>query len=147
MISPYCKDIYLYLAQNKLPHIKTAIQKVETSAERYILLNSLLFKIITTSEKETTLLAIPEVCGDKIITLYHTSLFVGCQGVIKIYLTISDKFFILNLIYYLHSYIKGCHICQLACNKKSPTRQLQMRINLNYRPLSELSMDLKIMPR
>ena len=32
-------------------------------------------------------------------------------------------------------------------NKKPPTRQLQTRINLNYRPLSRLSMDLKVMPR
>ena len=29
---------------------------------------------------------------DKIITLYHKSLFAGHQGVIKTYLTISDKF-------------------------------------------------------
>ena len=45
------------------------------------------------------------------------------------------------------SYIKGCHICQLAHNKKPPTRQLQTRMNLNYRPLSRLSTDLKVMPR
>ena len=59
----------------------------------------------------------------------------------------SDKFFIPNLIYYLHPYIKGCHICQLACNKKHPTRQFQTRINLSYRPLSRLSMDLKVILR
>ena len=39
--------------------MKTAIQKVEILVERYILLDSLLFKIITTPEKETTLLALP----------------------------------------------------------------------------------------
>ena len=32
-------------------------------------------------------------------------------------------------------------------NEKPPTRQLQTRINLNYRPLSRISMDLKVMPR
>ena len=32
-------------------------------------------------------------------------------------------------------------------NEKPPTRQLQTRINLNYRPLSRLSMDLKVMPQ
>ena len=32
-------------------------------------------------------------------------------------------------------------------NEKSLTRQLQTRINLNYRPLSRLSLDLKVMPR
>ena len=104
-------------------------------------------KITTTPEKETALFAIPEVCIDKIITLYHSSLFTGHLGVIKTYLTISDKFFIPGLIHYLHSYIKGCHICQLSCNEKSPVRQLQTRINLNYRPLSRLRMDLKVVPR
>ena len=128
-----------------LPNTKTAIQKMETLAERYILLNSLLFKIVTKPEKETALLAIPDICTDKIITLYHSSLFTGHQGVIKTYLTIGDKFFIPGLIDYLHSYIKGCYICQLSQNEKLSTRQLQTRINLNYRPLSRLSMDLKVM--
>ena len=86
------------------------------------------------------------MCADKIITLYYSSLFAGHQGVIKTYLTISDKFFMPNLIHYLKSYIKGCHICQLMHNEKPLTRQLYTRINLNYRPLSRLSMDLKVMP-
>ena len=116
-------------------------------AERYILLHALLFKIIITSEKETALLAIPEVCIDKIIAPYHCNLYAGHQGAMKTYLTISDKFFIPDLTHYLHSYIKGCHICQLCHNEKPPTRQFQTRINLNYRPLSRLSMDLKVMPR
>ena len=76
------------------------------------MLDSLLFKL-TIPGKETSLLAIPETCADKIITLYHSNLFVGHQGVIKTYLTISDRFYIPNLMHYLRSYIKGCHICQL----------------------------------
>ena len=99
------------------------------------------------SGKETTVLAVPEICTDKIITLYHKSLYAGHQGVIKTYLTISDKFYIPNLIHYLRSYIKGCHLCQLACNDKPSPRQLQARINQNYIPMSRLSMDLKAMPR
>ena len=43
LISSHFKDIYLYLSQNKLPTSKTAIRKVEMLAERYILLDSLLF--------------------------------------------------------------------------------------------------------
>ena len=107
----YFKDIYLYLVQN-LCTCKAAIRKVETLAGQYILFNSLLFKI--TPEKETALLAVPEVCTDKIITLYHSSFFAGHQGVIKAYLTISNKFVIPNLIHYLRSCIKGSHIYQLA---------------------------------
>ena len=100
-----------------------------------------------TPEKAKAVLAVPEICADKIIALYHTSLYAGHQDVIKTYLTISDKFFIPNLICYLRSYIKGFHICQLMHNEKLPARQLQTRINPNYIPLSRLSMDLKVMPR
>ena len=71
----------------------------------------------------------------------------GCQGVIKTFLTISDKFFIPNLIHYLRSYIKGCHLCQLSCNEKPSSRHLQPRINPNYVPMSRLSMDLKFLPK
>ena len=55
--------------------------------------------------------------------------------------------FVPNLMHYLRLYIKGCHICQLNRKDKPLVRQLQTRINLNYRPLSRLSTDLKVMPR
>ena len=45
--SPYFKDIYQYLSQNKLPYSKTAIKKLEALSERYILLDSLLFRIFS----------------------------------------------------------------------------------------------------
>ena len=79
--SCHFKDIYLYLSQNKLPISKAAIRKVETLAESYILLHFLLFKI--TPVKETAVLAVPEICTDKMITLYHSSLFAEHQGVKK----------------------------------------------------------------
>ena len=60
-------------------------------AEKYILFDSLLFKVMSSPEKEMAVLAVPETCVDSIISLYHSSLFVGHQGVIKTYLTISDK--------------------------------------------------------
>ena len=138
--SLYFKDIYLYLLQNKLLSSKMAIKKLEALSEKYVLLDSLLFRIHP--ERETAVLAIPETCADKIIMLYHKSLFAGHEGVNKTYLTISDKFFIPNLKHYLRSYIKGCHICQLSKNAKLPTRLLQTRINPNYVLMSRLSMDL-----
>ena len=143
--SSYFKEIYQYLSQNKLPHSKMAIKKLEALSERYILLDSLLFRIYP--DKETAVLAISELCIDKIITLYHKSLFAGHQGVIKTYLTISDKYFIPNLIHYLRSYIKGCHICQLSRNEKPPTIYVQTSINPNYILMLRLSMDLKVMPK
>ena len=147
LTSAYFKDIYQYLAQNKLPSKRNAMCMVEILLERFILLDSLLFKLITVMDKEEALLAIPEACADKIIALYHASLFGGHQGVIKTYLTISDKFFIPHLMHYLISFLKACHICQLSRNDKPPSRQLQTRINLNYKPMSRLIMDLRIMAR
>ena len=135
------------MSQNKLPSKRSSIKKVETLAENFIILDSLLFKLVTALEKETALLAIPKICVDKIIALYHASLFAVHQGVVKTYLTMKDKLFIPNLMHYLRSFIKGCHIFQLVRPDKPPMRQLQPQIYLNYRPLSKLSMDLKVMPR
>ena len=67
--SPYFKDLYQYLLQSKLLSSKSTIKKLQAISEKYVLLDSLLFKICP--EKETRVLAIPETCTDKIITLYH----------------------------------------------------------------------------
>ena len=123
--SPYFKDLHLFLSQNKLSSKRSSIKKVEMLAENFILLDSLLFKLVTMAEKETGLLVIPKICVDKVIALYYTSLFVGHQGVVKMYLTMKDKFFILGLMHYLRSFIRGCHICQLARLDKPAMRHLQ----------------------
>ena len=57
LVHSYFKDIYLYLAQNKLPSTKLAIRMIEALAEKYILLASLLFKIVSSPEKGTAVLA------------------------------------------------------------------------------------------
>ena len=49
--SLYFKDIYLYLSHNILPSSKVGIRRVETLAEKYILLDSLLFQITVAPEK------------------------------------------------------------------------------------------------
>ena len=85
LVSSYLKDIYLYLAQNRLPSNKMINKKVKALAEKYLLLDLLLFITMSNQDKEAAVLAIPEVCAEKIITLYHSSLFAGHQGVIKTY--------------------------------------------------------------
>ena len=84
--SLYFKDLYLFLSQNKLPSKRSSIKKVKMLAENFVLLDSLIFKLVTAPDRETALLAIPEVCVDKVIALYHASLFAGHQGVVKMYL-------------------------------------------------------------
>ena len=73
--SPYFKDLYLFLSQNKLPSKRSAIKKVETLAESFVLLDFLIFKLVMTPDKEAAVLAIPEICIDKIIALYHTNFY------------------------------------------------------------------------
>ena len=68
--SPYFKDLYLFLSQNKLPSKTSSVKKVEMLAENFVLLDSLIFKLVTMLDKEAALLAILEICVDKIIALY-----------------------------------------------------------------------------
>ena len=84
--SPYFKDLYQYLLQNKLQSSKSTIEKLQAISEKYVLLDSLLFRVCP--EKETAVLVIPEMCVDKIITLYYKGLFAGHQGVIKMHTTL-----------------------------------------------------------
>ena len=49
--SLYFKNIYIYLAHNRLPSKKIAMRRVEMLAEKYILLDSLLFQLRTYREK------------------------------------------------------------------------------------------------
>ena len=44
LVSSYFKDIYLYLAQNKLPGAKSAIRKIEAPVEKYILLRFIIIQ-------------------------------------------------------------------------------------------------------
>ena len=76
--SPYFKPLCQYLSQNRLPNSKLAIKKLEALSERYILLDSLLLRICP--EKGTAVLSIPEVCADKIITLYHKAYLQVIKG-------------------------------------------------------------------
>ena len=81
------------------------------------------------------------------ITLYYSSFFCRTPRCDKTYLTIGDKIIHTRFNTLFKSYIKGCHICQFSKNDKPPVRQLQQRINLNYRQLSRINMDLKVVPK
>ena len=107
LISPCLRDMYLYLAQNKLPHSKVCHRKSGKLGRKICLIIFIVFKILTKPEKETGLLPNPETCADSIISLYHSSLCAGHQGIIKTYLTVGNKFFIPGLIHHLKPYIKG----------------------------------------
>ena len=72
--SPYFKDLYLFLSQNKLPSKRSSIKKVETLAESFILLDSLIFKLVTMPDKEAEVLAIPDMCRQDHCIIPHKSI-------------------------------------------------------------------------
>ena len=76
------KDKILHVIQRKV--LKNTHLSVEIKEIQAAYLHSPYFKDLYQY--------LPEECVDKIITMYHKSLFVGHQGVIKMYLTISNKF-------------------------------------------------------
>ena len=48
--SPCFKDLYLFLSQNKLPSKRSSTKKVEILAESFVLLDSLIFKLVMMPE-------------------------------------------------------------------------------------------------
>ena len=74
--SSFFKDLYKYLAQNKLPSKKNAIHNVLTLSQHYVLLDQLVFKLITTPDREKAFLAIPKSCADK---SYHYTMILYLQ--------------------------------------------------------------------
>ena len=106
--SPYFKDLYLFLSQSKLPSKRSSPKKVETLAESFVLLDSLIFKLVTMPDKESAILAIPEICVDKIIAIIPLKSICRSSGVVKTYLTMRDKFFIPNLIIRIFHKGKSC---------------------------------------
>ena len=56
LASSFFKDLYRYLAQNVMPHKRHTRCKVEALVKSFILLDSLLFKLVTIPDKEKALL-------------------------------------------------------------------------------------------
>ena len=83
------------MEQNGLPNSEEAICQVETLAERYILLDSLQFKLLLESENEKAVLCSPEDMVYNILEMYHNSLLVSHQGVAKTHVTIKEMFILL----------------------------------------------------
>ena len=140
------KDLYLYLTQNKLPSSKSAICKVEVLAEKH----NIRFIVIQTGHNSRNGNCIisytRNVCRQDNYTLPFKSVC-GTPRCDKNLLDDSQQILYTRPCALFVSLHIGCHICQLSRKDKIPIKQLQARINLNYRPLSRLSMDLKVIPR
>ena len=146
--SPQFQGIYVYLAQNRMPKSRKDAKRIAIASQDYMLLDSLLFKIIPDKirDEPTCVLCIPTSKVDILLDTYHSSLIGGHAGITKCYLTISKRFYCPNLSSHIRAYITGCHVCQLLKAGPRFDRPYQKRININVPALTKISMDIKYMP-
>ena len=142
------RDVYNYLKYTKLPPNRRLARKIETTAQDYFVLGSLLFKYIPhKSGNPEAVLCIPPSKIDCILDYYHSSLLGGHQGMTKTLKTLSSRFYCPRLADYVRAYIVGCHVCQLFKDGKRFNRPFQKRIyDISTPALSHISMDIKHMP-
>ena len=146
--SPFFRDIFLYLTQNKAPQERRSLARVNAKAYNYFVLDSLLFKLEPDSTGEVVAkLCIPTSKVDMLLEHYHTSVLGGHQGITKTLLTLKQHFFCPRLADHVQAYIIGCHVCQVYKKGKKMARPFLKRIHLGAKSFSRVSMDIKYMPQ
>ena len=145
--SPFFRDIFVYLSQNKVPVDRKRLARIQVQAYNYFLLDSLLFKLEPDATGDMVAkLCIPTSKVDMLLEHYHTSVLGGHQGMTKTLLTLKQHFFCPRLADHVQAYILGCHVCQVYKKGKKFDRPYLKRIHLGAKSFSRVSMDIKYMP-
>ena len=148
--SAHFKNIYSYIARDKLPGSQQIQRRVLGESANYVVANKLLFKLEKLKEGKEwyyhPLLVIPEKLEANIFHMYHNSLFACHQGLWKTFLTIRNKFFVSNLFAKLRMYIEACSVCQRIKPKQDRNKPYYGYIPKDYLPLEHLAVDIKYMP-
>ena len=142
--SAHFKDIYSYIARDKLPGSQQIQRRVLGKSANYIVVNKLLFKLEKLKEGKDCSCNSREIRG--IFHMYHNSLFACHQELWKTFLTIRNKFFISNLFAKLRMYIEACSVCQRIKPKQDRNKPYYGYIPKDYLPLEHLVVDIKYMP-
>ena len=93
------------------------------------------------------MLVIPEKYEPIILYTYRDSMLAGHQGPYQTAMTIRQKCFIHNLMNKVKRYIEACHICLKTKAKYKKDRPVYVRIPVDYTPMQNLSIDIKMMPQ
>ena len=150
--STHFQDIYHYITDGKLPSGTKAQNCIHAEALNYIVVNNFLFRIDTRKDKDRDkgnlfLLVIPEKFEPIILHPYHDSSLSGDQGPCQTAMTIRQKIFIHNLMNKVKRYIEVCHTCLKTKPKYKKNRPVYSRIPVDYTPMQDLSIDIKMMPQ
>ena len=112
---------------------------IRAESLNYVVINGLLFRIDIRKDKyKDTMNSLPLVIPEKyepiILNTYHDSLLAGHQGLFRTAMTISQKFFIHNLMNKVKRYIEACHTCLKIKSKYKKNRPVYGRIPVDYAP-------------
>ena len=145
-------DIYQYITDGKLPSSAKAQNYIRAKALNYVVINHFLFRVDMRKDKDlekgnSFLLVIPEKYEPIIFNTYHDSLLAGHQGPYHTAMTIRQKFFIHNLMNKVKRYIEACHTCLKTKPKYMKNQPIYRRIPVDYTPMQDLSIDIKMMPQ
>ena len=150
--SMHFQDIYHYITDGKLPSGIKAQNCICAEVLNYVVINNFLFRIDTQKDKHRDkgslfLLVIPEKYELIILHTYHDSLLSGHQGPYRTAMTIRQKFLIHNLMNKVKRYIEVCHTCLKTKPRYKKNRPVYGRIPVDYAPMQDLSIDIKMMPQ
>ena len=143
------KDIFQFLKYNKLPGSKALAKKIQSSAQDYFVIGSILFKYLTLKDGTIdSVMCIPPSKMDIILDHYHSQVIGGHQGITKTLKTLSTRYYCPRMADYIRAYIVGCHLCQLFKNSKRFHRPFMKRAyDISQPGLANVSMDIKYMPK
>ena len=96
--------------------------------------------------EHSLLLAIIETYVSIILYQYHYSLLAGHQGVTSMYLTSKVKFYGKILFNSIRKYAQSCHTCNTGSAKEPDFKSYHTRITYDFRPMSRISPDIKLIP-
>ena len=93
------------------------------------------------------MLVIPEKYKPIILHTYYDSLLSGHQEPYPTTMTIRQKYFIHNLMNKVKRYIEACHTHLKTKPKYKKNRSVYDRIPVDYAPMQDQSIDIKMMPQ
>ena len=149
--STHFRDIYQYITDGKLPSSTKALNCIRAEALNYVVINNFLFRIDMRKDKDRQRQFIFTGNSRKVRThnfQYISRFFVSrTPRSYRTVMTIRQKFFIHNLMNKVKRYIEACHTCLKTKPKYMKNRPIYGRIPVDYAPMQDLSIDIKMMPQ
>ena len=144
---PVLYAILQYIEKQRCSFTGRAAVQFKSECSNYVSIEGLLFKIVYRglNEEPTLALCVPQKYVPTILYQYHDMILSGHQGYIRTFNTITKKYYFPRMGQIIRQYILSCHECQ-SRREKVPDKQVTfLRLPVDYKPMSRMSMDVKEM--